>query len=159
MNQILITKDNNCFFKNSISQKRKEKKNYLVIFFISFSFSIILLFYLLFSNFKVLSQSKKTEYIKNKYNVTTLYSSNTSYDSIKLSNEIAIIGLIEIPSINISYPILSNSSENLLKISVCRFSGPLPNRVGNLCIVGHNYKNNMLFSNLKKLNILHVFHQ
>ena len=37
-----------------------------------------------------------------------------------------VIGIIEIPKINISYPILSNSTENLLKISVCRFSRSSP---------------------------------
>lgn len=152
MNQILITRDNNYIYENFISKKTKEKKNYLLMFFISFSFCIILLFYLLFSNLKILHNNKETESIKDKYNVTTLYSSNNNYESIKLSNQISIIGLIEIPSINISYPILSNSNEELLKISVCRFSGPLPNRVGNLSIVGHNYKNSLMFSNLKKLD-------
>lgn len=90
--------------------------------------------------------------LKDKYNITTLYSSNEPYHAIQLSNEISIIGLIEIPSLNISYPILSNSSEDLLKISVCRFAGPLPNRIGNLCIAGHNYRNNLMFSKLYKLN-------
>ena len=91
--------------------------------------------------------------LKDKYNITTLYSNNNSNKSaIRLSNDISIIGLIEIPSINISYPILENSSENLLKISVCRFYGPLSNRKGNLCIAGHNYKNSMMFSKLYKLN-------
>lgn len=152
MNQILITRENNYIYENFISKKTKEKKNYLFVFFLSFSFCIILLFYLLFSNLKIFHNNKETELIKDKYNVTTLYSSNNNYESIKLSNQISIIGLIEIPSINISYPVLSNSNEELLKISVCRFSGPLPNRVGNLCIVGHNYKNSLMFSNLRKLD-------
>lgn len=40
-----------------------------------------------------------------------------------------------------------------MKVSVCRFSGPLPNRIGNMCIAGHNYNNTLMFSKLSKLNI------
>ena len=29
----------------------------------------------------------------------------------------------------------------------------MPNKNGNLCIIGHNYKNTMMFSKLDKLNI------
>lgn len=153
MNQILVTKDNNYFYKDIILSKKKIKKKYLFIFFISIIICIIILFYLLYSYFSKLNENQKTNAIKEKYQVTALYSSNNNYDSIKLSDNISIIGLIEIPSINISYPILSNSSKDLLKISVCRFSGPLPNRNGNLCIAGHNYKNSMMFSKLYQLNI------
>lgn len=153
MNQILETKDNLYFYENIIFKKKKIKKRYLFIFFISIIICIIIAFYLLSSYFSKLSQTKKTNILKDKYNVTTLYSNNSNHSVIKLSNNISIIGLIEIPSINISYPILDNSSEELLKISVCRFSGPLPNRNGNLCIAGHNYKNSMMFSKLYKLNI------
>lgn len=153
MNQILVTKDNNYFYKDIILLKKKIKKKYLFIFFISIIICIIILFYLLYSYFSKLNENKKTNAIKEKYQVAALYSSNNTYDAIKLSDNISIIGLIEIPSINISYPILSNSSKDLLKISICRFSGPLPNRNGNLCVAGHNYKNSMMFSKLYQLNI------
>lgn len=153
MNQILETKDNFYFYGNITSKKKKIKKIYLYVFLISVVICIIISFYLLSSYFFKLIQARETEILKDKYNVSTLYSNNSNYNAIKLSNDISIIGLIEIPSINISYPILENSSEKLLKISVCRFSGSLPNRIGNLCIAGHNYKNSMMFSNLYKLNI------
>ena len=119
----------------------------------SISVCAILLQYLLFSYISKHNQNKKMANIKASYNISSLYPSIDNYATIRLSNDISIIGLIEIPSINISYPILSNSSEDLLKISVCRFSGPLPNRIGNMCIAGHNYRNNMMFSKLHKLNI------
>ena len=61
--------------------------------------------------------------------------------------------MIEINSININYPILSDYSEELLKISPCRFYGPMPNEVGNLCIAGHNYNSYKFFSKLKNLKI------
>ncbi len=61
------------------------------------------------------------------------------------------VGIINIPSINVNYPILSTYSDELLKISPCRFHGPNPNEVGNLCIAGHNYKNSKFFSNVPNL--------
>ena len=65
------------------------------------------------------------------------------------------IGEVNIPTINVNYPILVTDEEGnidtLLKISVCKFHGPNPNEVGNLCIVGHNYKNSMFFSKVPNL--------
>ncbi len=63
------------------------------------------------------------------------------------------VGSIKIPKINVNYPILSETSVPLLKISPCKFWGPDPNEVGNLCIAGHNYKNNQFFSKVPKLVI------
>ena len=39
------------------------------------------------------------------------------------------VGTINIPSINVNYPILSETSVELLKISPCKFWGPNPNEV------------------------------
>ena len=66
-----------------------------------------------------------------------------------------MIGEISIPSINISYPIIlpdnMDNIDSLLKISVCKFHGANPNEVGNLCIVGHNYRNTKFFSKVPTL--------
>lgn len=160
MNQILITKNENInydsFLYNSnslINKKIKMQKKYLTIFLVSIIICIIILIYFIFSFFKKINEQNQTNLLKEKYNINSLYSTSNDYTALKLSNDISIIGLIEIPKINISYPILSNSDENLLKISVCRFSGPLPNRVGNMCIAGHNYNNTLMFSKLNKLDI------
>ena len=70
------------------------------------------------------------------------------------------IGVINIPKINVNYPILSTESQNIdeiLKISPCKFWGPNPNEVGNLCIVGHNYKNSKFFSKVPKLELGDTF--
>ena len=61
------------------------------------------------------------------------------------------IGLIRIPSLNIKYQILSKTSEELLKISVNKYWGCNPNEVGNMCIVGHNYKDSRFFGKLPKI--------
>lgn len=62
------------------------------------------------------------------------------------------VGSISIPSINVNYPILSETTDSLLKVSVCKFWGCDPNQVGNLCIAGHNYRNKKFFS--KAINLV-----
>ena len=62
------------------------------------------------------------------------------------------VGSISIPSINVNYPILSETTDALLKVSVCKFWGCDPNEVGNLCIAGHNYRNKKFFS--KAINLV-----
>lgn len=61
------------------------------------------------------------------------------------------IGSINIPSLNIKYDILSKTSEQLLKISINKYWGANPNEVGNMCLLGHNYKNSKFFGNLPKI--------
>ena len=64
------------------------------------------------------------------------------------------IGRINIPAINCNYPILYSDSENyetLLKIAPVKFHGANPNEIGNLCIVGHNYRTSQFFSKVPKL--------
>lgn len=61
------------------------------------------------------------------------------------------IGVINIPSINVNYPILSTYTDELLKTAPCKFHGPNPNEVGNLCIAGHNYRNSKFFSKVPTL--------
>jgi len=155
MNQILFTNDNLIY--NDISEisniYNKNIKKYTSIFFFSITCSILLLLYSLFSSFSIATENSKTNILKNKYIISSLYQEDANYTTVKLLNNISVIGLIEIPKINISYPIIENVNKDLLKISVCRFSGPLPNRIGNLCIAGHNYKNNLMFSKLHLLNI------
>ena len=61
-------------------------------------------------------------------------------------NEYSVVGVINIPKINSKYPIIAETTDPLLKVSVCKFWGANPNEVGNLCIIGHNYKNSKFFS-------------
>lgn len=64
-----------------------------------------------------------------------------------------IVGKINIPAINVNYPILSKTTDDLLKVSVCKFWGSDPNKVGNLCIAGHNYRNKKFFSKVLNLKV------
>lgn len=67
------------------------------------------------------------------------------------------IGAINIPKINVKYPIIdgptdtTEETEDLLKISPTKFWGPDINEVGNFCIVGHNYRNTRFFSKVPTL--------
>ena len=60
---------------------------------------------------------------------------------------------LRIPKLGIDYPVLSDWSEELLKISLNKYWGPNgPNEVGNYCIVGHNYKSGKMFGNLPAIS-------
>ena len=65
-----------------------------------------------------------------------------------------VLGTIEIPSTNVSYPVLAKVDTKSLEISVAALypKHPVLNSAGNTVIVGHNYKNGSFFSNNKKLN-------
>ena len=61
--------------------------------------------------------------------------------------------ILKIPNLGIEYPVLSETSEELLKISINKLWGPGPNEVGNYCVAGHNYKSGKMFGKLKNINI------
>lgn len=62
------------------------------------------------------------------------------------------IGVVRIPKINITYPILSKTTDALMKVAPCKFHGPSPNEVGNLCIIAHNYRRKgVFFSDVENL--------
>ena len=61
------------------------------------------------------------------------------------------IAILNIPSLGIEYPILSETSTQLLKVSLTKYWGANPNEVGNMVVVGHNYKNNKFFGKLPNI--------
>ena len=61
--------------------------------------------------------------------------------------------ILKIESLGIEYPVLSASSEELLKISLNKLHGPNANEVGNYVIAGHNYRNGKMFGKLSEINI------
>ena len=60
-----------------------------------------------------------------------------------------VIGKIEIPKLNLEKYILSETSQQALKVAVTKTAGPRVNEIGNLCIAGHNYT--QTFGRLKEL--------
>lgn len=162
MNQILVEINK----KNNSSLVKTKHKNKLKTFF-KFQFVIccvitisttIYYAYSLYENNRKENLSKK---ILSNFNITNLYN-NTDYNAIRTASlntyeaedtKFSVIGLIEIKRIKINYPIISEYNTELLKIAPCRFIGPMPNEVGNLCIAGHNYNSYKFFSKLKDLVI------
>lgn len=85
--------------------------------------------------------------------VQTTNKSNKIKSSYKASNgkTYNIIANLNIPSLGIEYPILSSTSDSLLKISLNKYWGANPNEVGNMCVVGHNYEDTRFFGKLDKI--------
>lgn len=143
MNQILFSKKNNDKLK------------------IQFIISIIIIIIFLIIFFTKLYKSYQNELVSQKlissYSISTLYSdSNTNiletFNNSENNDETPfVIGIIKINKISLNYPIISSTNNDLLDISVCRFAGPMPNEVGNLCIAGHNYVDYKLFSRLNEI--------
>lgn len=67
------------------------------------------------------------------------------------------IGTIKIEKINLNMQIISKTTEELMNKSACKLWGADPNRVGNLCIIGHNWRNTKLFSKVPLLEIGDTF--
>lgn len=64
-----------------------------------------------------------------------------------------IVGIIEIPKINIEYPIINQTSNETMALSITKFWGNNVNDIGNFTMAGHNYFDGTMFSNTNKLNI------
>lgn len=83
---------------------------------------------------------------------------DTKKYNTKSGAEYTTVAVIEIPKINITYPVIyshdtrEETVEDLLKISVVKYWGPEANQPGNFCIVGHNYHNKRFFSKAATLN-------
>lgn len=120
-------------------------------------FIFSLLFVLYVYNISKINESSKS--IADSFSLSYLYSNNPSYsistntldNSTSASFNNFVIGIIKIDKLKLDYPILSEESEELLKIAPCRFAGPLPNEIGNLCIAGHNYIDNTFFARISSL--------
>ncbi len=69
--------------------------------------------------------------------------------------EYETIGVIKIPKINISYPILAQTTNvDVMKVAPYKFWGANPNEVGNFCIIGHNYRRKgVFFSDVPSLSV------
>lgn len=118
-------------------------------------FSVVLAIYI----YDFLQKDKLSENLAKSFSISYLYSNNSSYstslnknvNNYSNSSNPFVIGIIKIDKLKIDYPILSEVSDELLEIGPCRFAGPLPNEIGNLCIAGHNYIDNTFFAKISSL--------
>lgn len=80
-------------------------------------------------------------------NVNTTEPINIQY------NGYDVVGIIEIPSINIKYPIINKTNDTTMKYSITKFSGGEINSIGNFTVAGHNNLNGTMFGKVKRLKI------
>lgn len=163
MNQILISKDSSFNINNKLNQKKSKKFFFWIQFFVCIIIVVCMVFYYIYYQYDKNKNEKLSKQIVDNFNITKLYENNPNHyeanllsvqqDYQKDDTNFSVIGLIEINSINLHYPIISTFDMQLLKIAPCKFFGPNPNQVGNLCIAGHNYNSYKFFSRLKELNI------
>jgi len=140
MNQILCTKIINT------NKKITHLKAYLIVSILAFIF-----FFTAFLLYKIQlnKEARLSKYFSDSYSIYKLYSQNSNniiYD------DSSILGTIIIPKINIKYPFFYGCNDDLLKISPCRFSGPMPEVTGNLCIAAHNYEDDRFFGKISQLD-------
>ena len=64
-----------------------------------------------------------------------------------------VVGVIKIPSIGIEYPILNETTDESLWVSITKLSGPKLNSYGNVSLAGHNARNGKLFGRLSMVNV------
>lgn len=78
---------------------------------------------------------------------------NTSSSSGKTQTYkgFTMVGTIQIPSIDLKYPVLKDASKDAIEVAVGIYDGPGLNEIGNTTIAGHNYRDGRFFSNNKKL--------
>lgn len=134
--------------------KKYHNKIYIIVFVISIIIIIFLAIFTFFYLRNLINKSNSSKELSKGISITRLYSNyedyETTYDS---ESEFVpfIIGIVKIDKLKLDYPILSDVSDELLEISPCRFAGPMPNEVGNLCIAGHNYIDNTFFAKISSL--------
>ncbi len=152
MNQILGNQ-----IPNSSTSFLPIVKKFKFIFWISFFIIIFCLIFYFFLQYNAWQKEKLSQNLTSSFQIRNLYADSNSYHAEKTlasfeNKELFVIGLLKIDKIDLLYPILSTTTDELLKISPCRFYGPMPNEVGNLCIAGHNYANQKHFGKLSVLS-------
>ncbi len=175
MNQILVTE------KLYITPELKRKKKvYKIQFFLSVLLVCLLSSYYIYAEYdrnkseevsQVILEQTKDETTKTSENdpIIIVLNEEEANQAEEVSDvegstdkSITVDGVtysvdsfITIPKIGISYPVLSDTSDDLLEISVNRYWPEVdklkPNEVGNYCIVGHNYRNGKMFGRLNEL--------
>lgn len=142
MNQILSSKQ---------KTKNKQKIFYSFQFSISIFFIIISIITILLYIYSLNKKQKISNSLITNYNIYRLYSNQTSPEFNETVDDNNLFGIIDIPKLNIYYPIFSKTTEELLKISPCKFYGNSLDANDNICIAGHNYNNSLFFSNINTL--------
>ena len=127
------------------SKYSKLLKIVLIILVVAISGLIVVGGYKMYNSYYIVTGaaeavSKFEQAIQAGRNITTKY------------KEFTVIGTIDIPDINLKYPILEENTVQALETSlVLMYTSQGLNNEGNSVITGHNYRNGTMFSNLNKL--------
>ena len=107
----------------------------------------------IYQEYEEIKSSTNNSTVNSDVSLSTFNSKNKPIRTFKnaTGNTYRTIGVIDIPKINLSYPVINDYSETNLNIAPTKFVGPEINEVGNFVIVGHNNWNREFFSNLNKL--------
>ena len=169
MNQILVTE------KLYVTPELKRKKKiYKIEFFISILLICLLSSYYIYAEYDRNKSEEVSQVLLSEVQQDNTTKTSTENDAIiivlseeesdeaevdtnQIMNDVTIGGvtystesIITIPEIGITYPVLSETSDRLLEVSVNKYWGPEPNEVGNYCIVGQNYRNGKMFGKLNE---------
>ena len=159
MNQILVTE------KIYVTPELKRKKKMYKMLFVISILLIIALFaayiYAEYDRNKQAGISGDILSFLNKKNDTTTIGASENALVVKITQEVAQEAeeenenINQIPKINISYPILAQTTNvELMKVAPYKFWGANPNEVGNFCVIGHNYRRKgVFFSDVPSLNV------
>lgn len=177
MNQILVSE------KIYVTKEMKKKRKiYKIIFILCLILVIVLTGYYVIAEYdksqkeqisrEILEQMNQDETTVEEQVIVVALDNNDESEEVpiidipnnttpsKINSQVTANGktynaeaILEYPKLNISYPVLSEESEELLKVSLCKYWGPNPNKVGNYCIVGHNYKSGKMFGKLSSAEI------
>ncbi len=64
-----------------------------------------------------------------------------------------VVGIIEIPKLNLQYPIIDHTDESAMKVSITKFWGNNVNDIGNFSMAGHNNLDGTMFGGTKNLEV------
>lgn len=86
-------------------------------------------------------------------NNTGSTNNSSSRPTKKKYQNLTVAGTMKIPTINLEYPIVEETTATALEkaLVVLYPNGDNLNQPGNTVVIGHNYRNGTFFSNLKKL--------
>lgn len=138
VNQILSVKE---IKKNT----KKIVKYYKLILIGTISLSIIVSLFCLNDKLEFKNNIIYSKNINMFGRIEEIYSNNDYEENNKY------FGRIVIEKIDLDYMILNNFTDENLEISICRINGDNINE--NISLVGHNFENDMFFSNIDKLVI------
>ena len=109
----------------SIPKKYNLKIVYKFLLFVSIAVLFITINYMVYFSYIKNKQSSISNSLAHSYSISKLYSP-TVITGENLSSEFYpyIMGNLEIPSLSLNLPVISEMNDELLKISICRFFGP-----------------------------------